>query len=142
MTDEERNESAPEDTGGDEDVSHTKGRRAFRKVAREFSDDDLSSAVAKRFLINEIDRLENDNGKLNQYMDQYYKADRQVAVYKEKLNTHTAQDIIFGVCLTIGAALLGVTPSLWIPGKPYGWMTIAMGALLIICGVVSKVVRR
>ena len=76
------------------------------------------------------------------YQDLYYEADKKAAVLFEKLKTNVAQDLIFDVCLTVGAALICFAPSLWVPEKPHGWISVALGVVLIIGGIASKVVKR
>jgi hypothetical protein len=142
MVEEENQDIAPEDTGEGTALSHSKGRRAFRKLRRELSDEELSSPAVQRLLIDDIERLEKENGKLSDYQDSYYEAEKKSAILSEKLKTSVAQEIIFGVCLTIGAALIGLAPSLWSPDKPHGWASIALGVILIIGGIASKVVKR
>lgn len=133
---------APEDVDEGVALSHNKGRKAFGKLRRELSDEELSSPAVQRLLLDEIERLEKDNGKLVEYQDLYHEADKKGAVLSEKLKSNIAQDVIFGVCLTIGAALLGLAPSIWSPDKPHGWISIALGVVLIVGGIASKVVKR
>lgn len=142
MTETDYQDQAPEEPGEGESVSHLKGRRAFRKLRRELSDEELISPAVQRLLIDDIERLEKENGKLVDYQDSFYEADKKAAVLTEKLKTNVAQDVIFGVCLTVGAALMGFASSLWTPGKPDGWISIALGVVLIIGGIASKVVKR
>ena len=142
MAEPDNQEIAPEDTGELVPLPHTKGRKAFSKLRRELSDDELSSPAVQRLLIDDIERLEKDNGKLSDYQDSYYEADKRAAVLSEKLKTNVAQDVIFGVCLTVGAAIIGFAPSLWLPDKPYGLISVALGVILIIGGIASKVVKR
>lgn len=142
MIEDNDHELAPEDTGDGTPISHSKGRRAFSKLRRELTDEELSSPAVQRLLLDDIERLEKENGKLIDYQDSFYKADKKSAVLDEKLKTNVAQEVIFGVCLTVGAALLGFTPSVWVPDKPHGWISLALGFVLITGGVVSKVVKR
>lgn len=142
MTEPDYDDQAPEDTGEGEALSHSKGRKAFRKLRRELSDEELSSPAVQRLLLDDIERLEKENGKLIEFQDSFYAADKGVAVLTEKLKTNVAQDIIFGVCLTVGAALIGLSPSIWTAGKPDGWISIALGFVLILGGIASKVVKR
>lgn len=142
MIEDNDQELAPEDTGGGTPISHSKGRRAFNNLRRELTDEELSSPAVQRLLIDDIERLEKENGKLIDYQDLFYKADKKSAVLDEKLKTNVAQEVVFGVCLTVGAAFLGFTPSLWVLDKSHGWISLALGFVLIIGGVVSKVVKR
>jgi hypothetical protein len=142
MAEPENQEIAPEDTGETVQFTHVKGRKAFSKLRRELSDEELSSPAVQRLLIDDIERLEKENGKLSDYQDRYYAAETRAAVLNEKLKTNVAQDVIFGVCLTVGAALIGLAPSLWLPDKPHGWISVALGVTLVIGGIASKVVKR
>lgn len=142
MADEENGVIAPEDKGEGTALSHYKGRQAFGNIRRALSDEELSSPAVQRLLIDEIERLEKENGKLGDYQDSYYDAKERASVLNEKLKTNVAQEVIFGVCLTVGAALVGLSPSLWDPDKPHGWVAIALGVILIMGGIASKVVKR
>lgn len=106
------------------------------------TDEELSSPAVQRLLIDDIERLEKENGKLSDYQDSYYTADKKAAVLSEQLKTSVAREVIFGVCLTIGAALIGFSPSLWASDKLHGEISLALGFILIIGGIVSKVVKR
>lgn len=142
MAEPEDQEVAPEDTGESVHVPHIKGRKAFSKLRRELTDEELSSPAVQRMLIDDIERLEKETEKLGGYQDRYYGAETKAAVLNERLKVHVAQDVIFGVCLTVGAAILGLAPSLWLPDKPHGWISIVLGLVLIIGGIASKVVKR
>lgn len=138
---EENEDLAPEDTGEGTASSNAKGRRAFINLRRELSDEELSSPAVQRMLVDEIERIEQDNIRLSKFQDLYYEADRESAVLREKLKINLSQEVIFGVCLTVGAALISFAPLLW-KHEPLGWISIALGVILIIGGVASKVVKR
>ena len=142
MTEPEDQEVAPEDTGEPVPAPHIKGRKAFNNLRRELTDEELSSPAVQRMLIDDIERLEKETEKLVGYQDRYYSAEKKAAVLDEKLKVQVAQDVTFGVCLTVGAAILGLAPSLWLPDKPHGWISIGLGVVLIVGGIASKVVRR
>ena len=62
MTEDNHQELAPEDTGEGTPLSHSKGRRAFSKLRRELTDEELSSPAVQRLLLDDIERLEKENG--------------------------------------------------------------------------------
>ena len=134
-------ELAPEDTGDGEVSSQAKGRKAFKNVRRELSDDELSLPAVQRLLIDEIERLEQVNMELRGFQVRFFEADKNTAVLNEKLKANVAQDIIFGVCLTVGAALISVALSYGKYETP-GLVTLAAGLILIVAGIASKVVKR
>ena len=141
MAESEKPDLEPEDTGEGALVPQVKGRRAFSRLRRELSDEELASPAVQRLLIDEIERLEKENFEAIEYRDRYHEADKKAAIVEEKLKTSVAQEVIFGVCLTVGSAALGYAPSVW-STQPTGWISIAFGVVLIIGGIASKVVRR
>ena len=142
MDENEQDDIAPEDSGGGVPVSHVKGRKAFNNLRRELTDEELTSPAVQRMLIDEIERLEKENNELNQYQVNYHKADKKAAVLEGKLKEKVAVEVIFGVCLTVGAGLIGLAPSIWKPDSPHGWISLVLGGILIIGGIASKVVKR
>ena len=141
MTYQDQPDTEPEDTGDGVPVSHSKGRRAFRNVRRELSDEELSSPAVQRMLIDDIERLEKEKYELSEYQDRYHEADKKSAILQEKVKSSVSQEIIFAVCLTVGAASLGYAPSVW-SSQPTGWISIAFGVVLIVGGIASKMVKR
>ena len=95
-------------------------------------------------LLDEKERLQEENVELRNYQEKYYEADKKVAVLEEERNgkdklvdaiskKEVSQDITFGVCLTIGATMVGPPP--W---EVIDWPTIIMGVILIVSGVLHK----
>jgi hypothetical protein len=142
MNENENEGLAPEDTGGGEKLYHAKGRKAFRNVRRELSDDELSSPAVQRLLIDEIERLEKENGELKIFRDDYHQADKNLGIMAEKSKIVIAQDVIFGVCLSVGSGLIGLVPSVWETGKYVGPMMLVFGGVLIIGGIGTKLLRK
>lgn len=141
MNEIEEDSLAPEDTGGGEKIYHTKGRKAFRKVRRELSDEELASPAVQRLLIDEIERLEKESGELKLFRNDYYEADKNLGIKTEKLKVSIAQDVMFGVCLSVGSGMIGLAPSIWNPNNHFGPSVLVAGAILIVGGIVAKVVR-
>ena len=146
MTDEDKHLLEPEDTGDGEALPHGKGRRAFTNLRRELTDDELSSTSVQRMLIDDIDRLEKEKFDLKEYQSRFHVSDKKASILQEQLDSSlkssVSQEIIFGVCLTVGAAAMGYAPVVWDENKPTGELAITFGVILIIAGIVSKVVKR
>ena len=68
----------------------------------------------------------------------YHKADKRSAVLEEKLKDRLGQEIMYGGCLTVGAAAIGYAPAIWGPEKLTGLIFGALGAILIIAVIVSR----
>jgi hypothetical protein len=129
------------ETGGEE-VIITKGkaRNAFAKVRKELSEEELSQSGVHKFLINEIERLEESEGELSLFRERFYKADKTAAVLQENLKTNTASEILYSLCVAIGASMLGLTVGLW-EFKPYGYISLGIGISLLVLAIISKIKR-
>jgi len=132
----------PQDTSDTSSSIHRegKGRRAFTKIRRELLEDELSSPSVQRMLLDELERLEEEKSSLIDYRSHFHTADKNAAILAEKLKANVSQEIIFGVCLSIGAAVLGYVPSLW-DSQPDGYMALGIGIVLILAGIASKVAK-
>ena len=141
MTETDRISEEPDSEEGADVPAIQKGRRSLSNVRRELSEDELKSPAVQRMLIDEIERLERENLDLCDYRDKYYESDKRVSILDEKNKERLSGQVVFGVCLTVGAALLGFAPSLW-TSQPGGWLSIIFGLVLIVGGIASKVVKR
>ena len=110
-----------------------KGRQALSNVRRELSEEEISSPAVQRMLLDELDRLETEAGELREFKDRFYSADKDAAVLRERLRASVARDS----GLAIGAAMLGLVPSLW-AFQPIGWVVTALGVSLVVFAVVAK----
>ena len=110
-----------------------KGRQALSNVRRELSEEELSSPAVQRMLLDELDRLETEAGELKEFKDRFYSADKDAAVLGERLRASVARDS----GLAIGAAMLGLAPSLW-PFQPIGWIVVALGVALVVFALLAK----
>ncbi len=137
----ERADLEPEVRPEEPEAPATKGLRAFSRLRREVSEEELTSPGAVRLLLAHLDRTDEQVAELAGYRDRFYQADKERAILQERLKTKIAAEIIFATCLTVGAALIGFSPGLW-STAPYGWISIILGSLLIAGGVVSRLFIR
>jgi hypothetical protein len=119
----------------------SKGRQSFSKLRRALSDEELASRAVQRMLVDEIERLETVVGDLGEFRKKYHEADRKCAVLEEKNNIAKDHEILYSVCLTLGAAAIGFARTFW-GQQPAGYIFITLGLLLIVGGVASKVAKK
>jgi hypothetical protein len=141
MAENERPDQEPEHPTEGVSASQQKGRRAFTNVRRELSDEELLSPAIQRMLIDDIERLEKEKFELIECREKYHEADKKASILQERVSKSITQEIVFGVCLTVGAASLGYAPSVWAV-QPTGWISIAFGLVLIGGGIASRLVKR
>jgi len=116
-------------------------RKAFSKLAVELTDDDLQSQGVQKLLLAEISRLENAAMLADSYREQFNVSDKKCAVLTEKGKQFVFSEILYSVSLTLGAALLGLTPSIKAEGTS-PLLIGAIGVILIVGAIVAKVVRK
>lgn len=142
------NTEAPEDQEplglspkpGSEPTKSKVGRKALASIGRELSDKELLSPAVQKFLLDEVDRLEEDNTELAGYRSRFHDADKKVAVLQQKQTTSIAHEIISLSCITVGGAALGYAPSIW-SSQPTGFIALAFGVVLVFGGIVAKAVK-
>lgn len=131
----------PEDTGAvAAPAPVSKVRRALSSLKRELTDDELASTGTQKMLLEELERLTEENSVLGSFRSLFHEADKNVAILSEKQKKNISFEIISGACLAIGAASLGYAPSVW-DYPPSGPILIAFGVVLTIGGVVAKAIR-
>ena len=108
-------------------------RKALSNLRRELSEDESDTPAVQRMLLDEVDRLEAEVGELRQFRDRFYSADKNAEVLRERLRASVARD----GSLAIGAAILGLAPSLW-SSQPIGWIVITLGLTLVVAAVAAR----
>lgn len=118
----------------------TSGRKSFAKLRRELSDEELSSPAVQRMLIDEIERLDSERSELHLFRSKFHESDKKAAVLEEKFKQKVSIELIHIACMTVGAAALGLAPSIWTT-QPTAWMVVIFGTVLVIVGLVAKVIK-
>lgn len=116
-------------------------RRSLAQVRRELSEEELHHPAVQRMMLDELERLDKEKEELLPYRDKFAEADRDCAVLKEKLKPKIAADIFFGSCTTVGAVLIGLSPTAWSVGV-LGIAAVLLGVALIGAGIAAKVVMK
>ena len=117
------------------------GRKATSSIRRELSEKELQSPATTMFLLDEVDRLEQENAELLEYRGRFHESDKKAAVLDQKLNFNRGQEVISITCVTLGGAALGFAPSVWAATTSTGPIILIAGIVLIVCGVAAKAVK-
>jgi hypothetical protein len=116
--------------------------RGFLQVSRRaLSEEELSTPAARRFLIFEIERLDQQCSDYQGYAEKYHDQRVLIAALEENQKTSRWNEILSFVCLTVGAAGLGSAPSyLSIQNTSnFGWIILVLSMVLVGVGVASRV---
>jgi hypothetical protein len=137
-------DSQPDEVGSHpiaEDDS-TKTHRVFSRLKRELSDDELSSPGVQKLLLDYLAQADVEISTLKSFRDRFHEADKKNGVLEEKLKTSTAYEVVSIGSLSVGAAAVGYSPSLWFSTLHGGPIALTFGAVLILVGIVAKVIHK
>ncbi len=71
-------------------------------------------------------------------MERFHEADKRAAVLEERGRTQTTIEILFGVGVGLGGAIMGVAPAFW-NNQPAGWLALVLGVFLIAGSTVARI---
>ena len=141
----ERRTVPSEDTeppdGDQRTADNVKGARSTTKLRRELSEEEFSSPGTRIMLLEELDRLRQENYELRDIRERFHERDKDSAVLQEQLKKSNAQDIILGATLAGGSLILGNLPSLW-STQPTGWIALVVGGVFVAGTVVARLALR
>lgn len=124
-------------------IPPTGKRQAFRDIRRQLTNEDLASPGVQKLLLDELEQAEADCEVLQGYVGRYHEADKSAAVLEEKLKTANVIEIMFGVGVGIGGAVIGLAPLFWTEAEqPKGYIALGVGLLLSLGATIARVVKR
>lgn len=129
---------APEEIGAAETKEAPRG---FLKAARRtLSEEELSTPAARRFLISEIERLDQICADNQGFVTKYHDQRVIIATLTETGKKSRRNEILSLLCFSIGCAGIGAAPAyLVIPNaQHFGWVVFGLSAILVIGGLVLK----
>lgn len=115
--------------------------RAFLlKARRELSEDELASPAARRFLIEEMERLDQICAELKAYEGKYHDQRVEIATLTVEQRKSRWIEILAAVCLSLGSAGIGAAPSYLglAGGTTLGLVLAAASAVLIVVGIAPR----
>ncbi len=88
-------------------------------------------------LLEEHERLLEENSALQAFRDKFESTDKQLAVATAKLKHNRAVEVVATSCLAVGCAALGYVQAVW-SNQPSGWIALIFGTVLVCVGLVAK----
>jgi len=123
-----------------EDAASAQGsvkvRRPYSKIAIELDEQDLESKGVQKLLLAEISRLETENAQLCNFRDEFHSRDKDCAKFGVQLQKSKMVEILYTIAVAVGAALLGLTPSI------SGLKTVAILTAFAICLFVFAILAK
>jgi hypothetical protein len=131
----------PDETGAQVLLrSAPKKGNALSRLKRELTEEEVRQPGAQKMLLEELERVKQENTELQAFRDRYHDVDKKVAVLQTERRRSLAFELISSGTLTVGSAAVGLSTSLW-SSQPAGWEVLIFGAILLLVGVAARWVR-
>jgi len=114
------------------------GRIAFRSITRTLSDQELASPGVLKLILEMLETADRERDEFKAYLPLYFDADKRASILAERLDNDRTNEILSGVLLAGGGALIGLAPFFWDPNNLRGEITLAVGAIFIIGAAVAR----
>jgi hypothetical protein len=114
-----------------------KAHRAFSRLKRELSDEELNSSGVQKLLLDILAQAEDEIAALKSFRDKFYEADKRIGVLEAKGRVHIAAEVLSTGTIAVGAAAL-----VYGAAQPTGgtiWLV--FGGVLTATGIAAKVIQ-
>jgi hypothetical protein len=123
---------------GDREVAKEEPRGFLKSARKNLSEEDLGTPAARRFLIAEIERLDQRCAELQKMEGHYNDLRVELATLKEQSRSSVWFEIMSYLCFSLGATGLGTAPTYFaINGAHDIAWTILIGSALLVAGGIS-----
>lgn len=115
--------------------------RAFLQSGRRnLKEEELDSPAVRRFLIAEIERLDQACSDSKEFEQKYHEQRVEIASLTEGSKRSVSREVLSTICISVGFAGLGAAPNyLWVAGvERFVWIVIGLAVVLIAGGIVTK----
>lgn len=113
-------------------------REAFRDVRRQLTNEDLANPGVQKLVLEDLERAEAQCEILQGYVERFHDANTRAAIAEEKLKGSTALEIMFGVGVGLGGAIIALAPLFW-NEQPKGYLALIIGFLMVIGATFGRV---
>lgn len=118
-------------------------RRFLSSAMRDLSEEELESPAARRFLIAEIQRLDNECDSSKHILNQYNDLRVETATLREKSKRDRWLELLSFVSTSVGSVGIGAAPTYMIieSAKDTGIVIAICSALLVASGILFRVLK-
>jgi len=114
-------------------------RQAFKDIKRQLTDSELKESGTQKVILDLLMTTEAERDDLKEYQKKYYESEKQKAVLEEKVKTNKTNEIMFGVGLGVGCAIMGLAPFFWDPKPSQGIIALAVGIVLALGATAGRI---
>lgn len=120
-------------------VPATGRRPAFQDLKLQLTDADLANPGTQKCILDMLIRAEEECNDLKEYRTNFYESDKRAGILDEKLKSNKINETMFGVGVGVGCAIMGLAPFFW-DNTAKGWITLAVGSVLVLGATIGRIV--
>jgi hypothetical protein len=121
------------------------GRLALRNIARQLTDADLGTPGVQKLLVDLLDRADEENSSLRNYVDLFHAKDKEAAILAADLRTNRTLEIYFAAGLAFGGIIAGLAGYFWGKKEPdniIGAIALILGVGMIVASIFARLVKK
>lgn len=133
-------QTAPEDPAAVASQNVGKPPRAWSSLRRDLSAEDLANPGVQKLLLDHVENLMQEKSELETYRSSYQTELLKSTGLQARLDTKTREEILSGIALTAGSALLGFVPNIW-ANQPTAGLLTALAVILVAASIFAKAIK-
>lgn len=144
-TEQSEQKVAPESaTSGSSSVPSTGRRLIFQDIKRQLTPEELANSGTQKVILDVLITTEAERDELRGFVDKYYQAEIRARVAAEQLKTNKANEILFGVGVGVGGAIIGLAPFFWDTKADghQGEIALVVGLLLVVGATLGRIINK
>lgn len=121
-------------------VSATGRRPAFQDLKLQLTDADLANAGTQKCILDMLIRAEEECNDLKEFRSKFHTADKQAGILGEKIKTNKINETLFGVGVTMGGTIMGLSPFFYEKGPVYCYITLGVGVVTTLGAAFARII--
>jgi hypothetical protein len=120
------------------------GRLALRNITRQLTEADLGTPGVQKLLVDLLERSDEENISLRNYMDLFHAKDKEAAILAADLRTNRALEIFFAAGLAFGGIIAGLAGYFWAKKEPdhiAGTIALVVGVGMLVASIFARLVN-
>jgi len=122
--------------------TQNKNSDAYGNLPRGLTSDELLQTGTQKLILNDLSKAESKISELEPFREKYNNVFTEKCILEEKLAKTKRSEILYSFCITTGGLIIGLTKIFIDANGTLAVIMIAIGALLILGGILFKTTFR
>jgi hypothetical protein len=118
-------------------VGSPKAKKALSRIDRALNPEEIHQSGVQKMIVQDLERIEDENKELRRFRDDYYGVAQRVAVLEAKRKHAIGWEVLSTGCIALGSVATGFASALW-SSQPTGWQVLIIGALILLSGIIAR----